>query len=390
MRHGRQCILLGLAFLASGCMSGASTALVQGESLSADLAAAGTARLSRMQQPEAPPPLKFRPQDSLPGAAPPPPIKPASLSTSKALRVSIRAWVNGRPIYDEEVMQTIPQRAWADLQHLGEPQRSERLAEVYNQALERLIEQEVAYQDAVRKLEKNNPKALSKLKTIAEQEFDKQMRSIRQRKVASEAQLKEIEHTLRRQVERELISSEYMRSRIFPYIQSRISHEEVEDYYNTHQNEFQRLDAVQWQDVFIAVGPKLPTVAHAKRFAEDLIAQCRTNDDFTRLLQFDEGDSKFRGGEGLGRHKGEIKPPECEEVLFRLREGEIGPVIEISTGVHIVRVLKREYAGVMPLDEKTQLLIRSKLRNQLADREYKRIIRELKSRATIEIEREGA
>ena len=61
---------------------------------------------------------------------------------------------------------------------------------------------------------------------------------------------------------------------------------------------------------------------------------------------------------------------------------------KIRPGVHIFRVLKREYAGLTPLDEKTQLLIRNKLRGDIYEREYKRIVRELKARSTIEIERD--
>jgi len=104
------------------------------------------------------------------------------------------------------------------------------------------------------------------------------------------------------------------------------------------------------QDVFIAVGPKYPTPADAKRFAEDLIARCRTAEDFAKVLAYDDGDSKFRGGEGLGQRRGEIRPPELEPMLFQMREGQIGPVFELPTGVHVFRVMKREYAGQMPAE----------------------------------------
>jgi parvulin-like peptidyl-prolyl isomerase len=214
------------------------------------------------------------------------------------------------------------------------------------------------------------------------------MRKVRESNKATEAQIKEVEHLLRRQTERGLISSEYLRSRIRPILDSQASAREIQEYYDTHRNEFMRLDSVQWQDVFIAVAPQRPTVADARRFAESLIARCRTDQDFAKLVQYDDGDSKFRGGEGLGSRKGEIRPPEVENVLFQLKEGQIGPVIELSTGVHIVRVTKREFAGQIPLDEKTQKLIGNKIKNQVFEHEYKRIIRELRGRSTIEVERD--
>src|SRR5207248_7689923 len=136
------------------------------------------------------------------------------------------------------------------------------------------------------------------------------------------------------------------------------------EYYNSHREEFQRLDNVKWLDVFIAVSPKFPTVAQVKRYADDLIVQCRNDEDFIKLGKYDDGDSKFRSGEGLGTHRGEIKPPELEETLFRLREGDIA-VIPIATGVHIVRVTKREQAGPIPLDVETQKRIQTKIKNQV-------------------------
>jgi parvulin-like peptidyl-prolyl isomerase len=148
------------------------------------------------------------------------------------------------------------------------------------------------------------------------------------------------------------------------------------------------VDRVKWQNVFVAVGPKHPTPADARRFAEELIAKCRTHDDFAKLVEYDDGDSKFRGGEGFGQRKGEIKPAELESYLFKMKDGQIGPPVELATGVHIFRLLKREHAGQVPLDEKTQKSIRKKLEGQIADREYKRVVRELRSRAVVRIERE--
>jgi parvulin-like peptidyl-prolyl isomerase len=380
----------GAGLLLSGCWTGGVYQVPGKESLASDLTAESTPRVARLQQvgPAGP---NYRPQAAPPPLPPSPTgTKQVSLTAARNVRVNVRAWVNGKPIFDEEVMQSISGSVLRELGTMPEPQRSERLTEAYNQSLDSVIEQEIAYQDAVRKLEaSNNKKALKSLEKYAEEKYEEQLKRIRDTGKVSEDQIKEFAHVIRRQTKRGIISGEYMRSRIIPITFERASLPEIKKYYDEHLNEFQRLDTVRWQDVFIAVGPKFPTVAVAKRFAEDLIAQVRTDADFAKLHQFDEGDSKFRNGEGLGSRRGEIKPPEVEDELFRLREGEIGRVIELSTGVHIVKVTKREYAGVIPLDEKTQNMIRNKIRNEVFEREYKRIIRELKSRATIEIERDA-
>src|SRR5262249_33609451 len=123
----------------------------------------------------------------------------------------------------------------------------------------------------------------------------------------------------------------------------------------------------------------------AQRFAEQLAAQAKNGEDFAKLAVYDNGDSSYRHGEGYGKRRGEIKPTEAEAILFRMQPDQVGPAIEIPTGFHVIRLVKRDYAGLQPFDEKTQAEIRKKIENAVADREYKRLLNELKQKATIEI-----
>lgn len=392
----------------SGCFGTQSAAFpVQNESLAADLARAESPRLARLQQSELPAlkvPVPAAPATPAPATTtpltpklPPPPMNPVmtsgvqqtNLVAPRVSKITVRAWVNGKPIFDDEVMQNISPSALATLNRLPAAQQAEKLTEHFNQTLDQLIEQEVIYQEAVRRLEKMNPTTLEKLRTLAEQDFEKQLQKVRATKKVSDEQLQEFQRQMRRQAERSFISMEYMRSRIFQLINSGIGFQEIKDYYDAHPNEFRRVESVKWQNVFLAVGPKHPTLADARRYAEDLIAQCRTGDDFIKLVKYDDGDSKFRNGEGAGSRRGEIRPADLEEHLFTMRDGQIGPVVELSTGVHIFRLVARDPGGQIPLNEAVQNQIKNKLRNQLADREYRRIVRELRSRAVIEVERDA-
>jgi parvulin-like peptidyl-prolyl isomerase len=395
MSHGWRKLGAGLACLQAlmlaGCWSTQTAALpTTGESLAADLTIEESPRLARMQrgdvaQSQAPKIGAPTPFSTIGTSSSTSGARPVSLSAPKGKSMSVRAWVNGRPIFDDEVMNAIPPAAMRPLSNMSESQRIEKLTEIYNQVLDQIIEQEVVYQEAVRKLEKANPKTLEKLKQLAEQDFEKQLSKIAAKMPPHE--LKELQRSMRRQMERSFIAMEYMRSRIFPGIQ-RIGYQEIKDYYDEHLNEFTKVETVKWQNVFIAAGStRCPTLAQAKRFAEDLIATCRTSDDFAKLVQYDDGDAKFRNGEGLGSRRGEIKPAEVEDSLFKLREGEIGPVVELSTGVHLVRLVSRDSGGLQPLNDQVQSQIKSKLRSQMADREYKRVIRELRSRAVVDVER---
>jgi hypothetical protein len=329
-------------------------------------------------------------------AQPDPGIQQTSYANRGKVRVHVRAWVNGRPIFDDEVLQGAGPEM-RRVYSLPDSQRSEKMTELLNAVIDQIVDQELMYQDAVKKIEKNGKHMLDKLRDFVDQEFDKTVQKMRDGKVP-EDQIREIEPTARRMLERNLISTEYARSRIKPTLDS-IGMRDIREYYETHLNEFMTVDKVIWQDIFIPTSKNLPTVEDAKRFAEDLLNKCRTAEQFNQLMVYNEGDSKLRGGEGLGQrlgHKrasgewehGDIRPLELDEPLSKLGEGQIGPVVPFSTGVHLIRVTKREYQGQLPLSDQVQKQIRKKLESQLADREYRRIVRELRTRAVVRVERE--
>jgi len=323
-------------------------------------------------------------------------IQQVSYANRGKVRVAVRAWVNGRPIFDDEVLQGAGPEI-RRVYSLPESQRSEKMTELVNAVIDQIIDQELMYQDAVKKIEKNGKHMLEKLRDFVDLEFDKQVQKMRDAKVP-EDQIREFEPTARRMLERNLISTEYARSRIKPTLDS-IGMRDIREYYETHLNEFMTVDKVVWQDIFIPTSKNLPTVEDAKRFAEGLLSKCRTAEQFNQLMVYNEGDSKLRGGEGLGQRlghrrengeweSGDIRPLELDEPLSKLGEGQIGPVIPFSTGVHLIRVTKREYKGQLPLNDQVQKQIRKKLESQLADREYRRIVRELRTRAVWRVERD--
>lgn len=418
-------VLLASAFWLVGCFHSQATALVpRNDPLALDLtreAAPGSARAAAPDEPQyaqsapPPPPLPggnptFTPLQTNPTpmpkgeAVPPPPVNTAlpptnlplptgtqqvGLKNSVPSKVRVRAWVNGKPLFDDEVMAAIPQAFFRQLSKLPDVQRQEKQAEMFAQVLDNLIDQEAAYQEAIKRIEKMNPRAMEKLKEAATEEFNKQVNPNLPKEQENDPLVKEALSILKRQVERNFIHMEYLRSQIIPAVNLRISFAEVDDYYRTHLNEFQKVDSVKWQNVFIAVNPERPTVAHCKKYAEQLLAGLPNNSAFAELTKYDDGDSKFRGGAGMGNRKGEIKPAELEPILFKLKDGEIGPIVEISTGVHLMRLEKREFGGQLPLNEEVQKQIRNRLRGTIADREYKRKIREIRDRSVVEIDKES-
>jgi hypothetical protein len=351
-------------------------------------------QIAQGPSPMTPPALPTIPQPPMrTEIAPPPPPTPGvsiplppgtqqtAFKSLSSKRASVRAWVNGKPIFDDEIMLAIEMQSAPTI--LGD---RERFTKAFNDVLNNIIDMEVAYQEAVKKLERGNPKALEKLKDYVDQDFDKQTKPIR--KMLPPEKYAEFAPTFRRQVERQLIGMEYIRARVGGVTQQ-IGMEEIRDYYETHKNEFQKVATVKWQHVFIGLNAQRATIRQARDFAETLLDQVQKGGDFLALMKHDDGDAKTREGKGFGSHKGEIAPRELEPYLFeKMKPGQVG-LLELSTGVHLFRLVEREEAGMVPFNEAVQTQIRGKIRNQIFDREIKRFVRELKARAVIEVEKGG-
>jgi len=324
------------------------------------------------------------------------PVRPASTAGAERPAVKFRgeeaariaAVVNGEAILMEEV-------EIGAIQDLAAARTEAARAEVLKKALGEVIDREVVLQDAFARLSKGpGAKFLDKLKEVAREEFERQWMQpfMRASHIGSEEELKSFMRahdtsfeTFRRNWERRFLFREYMRQRVEPSL-NRIGHEQIVEYYERHPEEFKVEDKVEWQDLFIALGQH-PTREDARKLAAVLAERVARGEDFARLAnEFDNGDAKFRGAEGQGSKRGEIRPSEAEAALWQLRDGEVGPLIELPTGFHVIRLVKRTHAGVLPFnDEKVQKQIRDKLRGEVLEREMKRIIGDLRRKSVIEI-----
>ena len=248
---------------------------------------------------------------------------------------------------------------------------------------------------------KKRPQYVSHLETVAAAEFEKYIKRVKANlekhgyfSAIKDPDLRKyfsIQGTTyeayRRHFERNFMMTDYLRAQIWPVVQAKVKGRQIAAYYQQHGDEFTAPDSLVWQDVFIDTS-KFPDAAKARQVADKVQARAARGDAFLDLVKaFDQGDSSYRQGEGAGQHPGEIAPAELEPVLFKLKAGEVGPVIAVPTGFHVVKVVKRVYAGVQPLDDELKEQIRKDLATEVAEREKRRIIQALRRKATIEIER---
>ncbi len=341
---------------------------------------------TRAQEPDLDPNLvalanpEDNPDDNPGPVAPLPIAKPGQKSSGS----TIVALVNGEAVLEEEVMLTLNQ---------GIADSSPTESGKRKQAINQLVEREIVIQDAYNRLSKNPQakKFLDKLQEMAGKEFDRYVRLLKERnKSISDEDFKNVLESqglslalLRRQSERNFIAMQYLQTRIMPNL-DRIGHKQIRDYYESHQEEFQIQDSVEWKDIFISYRNS-KSKEEALEKANMIVEKAKKGEDFAKLSkEFCHGDGAFRNAEGIGRKKGEIKPVQIEKFLFELKDGELGPLVELPTGVHIIMLVKREHAGIKIFDEKVQKQIREKLRNEAAQFEMKRMLADMKRQAVVE------
>jgi parvulin-like peptidyl-prolyl isomerase len=318
--------------------------------------------------------------------------QPTPMPDPAKVAVRVRAQVNNVAILDSEVKEACYPQLMAT-QSLPEPEKSARQAEIFRLTLDQIIEREILLQDLYIRLGKQK-RVLEKLDEAADKEFEKRLRTIREHNpnMKTDEDIKKGFRSMglsmegfRRQIKREFMAREYMRNLVFPAIDSGIGLPEIRKYYLEHLDEFKQDDRVEWQDIFIDQS-KYASRDEARRVAQYVAGQARSGQDFLRLAsQYDKANSGFGKAEGLGQKRGEIRPNECESYLFQMKPGDVGPVVELPTGFHVFRLVKREYAGQTPFNDKIQDEIRKKLQMQIFEREYKYVMKELRSKAKIQI-----
>ena len=370
-----------IALVCSGCM-GADTALVRGN-------ARPHADAHLADAPSLLPPMPIASTTTTRGQSGD--IVPASTAGGGQIALKIRASVNGIPILEDEVREALAPYV-GELMQAPESQRAAVLRKISERELNRLIERELILEEAFVKLKAiNRPQVIEQLKTEAAKEGDKRIREIKNAlKIESDEQFKAIliqqglsVNGLRRAAERSFMMMEYVRNLIYPTVQ-RIGLQQIRDYYEKHGDEFRSEDTVTWQGMFID-SSKHANPAAARQHAEGVLARVRKGEDFAKLAQeFDDGDSKLRGGAGLGTKRGEILPNQAEPLVWSLKADEAS-LLDMGFGFHLVKIVTREVAGQKPFDVPCQAEIKKKLQNIVAEREYKRLVDDLKRRATITI-----
>jgi peptidyl-prolyl cis-trans isomerase D len=151
-----------------------------------------------------------------------------------------------------------------------------------------------------------------------------------------------------------------------------VTNQQVEQYYQAHQKDFQVPEEVKVRHILIKVAPNADpkTDAAAKQKAAELLNQIKAGADFAALAKANSDDpgSKEAGGE-LGMIQRGVTVPAFESAAFSLQPGQISDVVKTQFGYHILKVEEKQTAHLKPLDEVKAQIVATLTRQQEADQQ---------------------
>jgi peptidyl-prolyl cis-trans isomerase D len=141
---------------------------------------------------------------------------------------------------------------------------------------------------------------------------------------------------------------------------AQVSDQEIAQYYQQHQKEYQVPEQVKVRHILIKVASDADakTDAAAKQKADDILKQLKAGANFADLAKKNSDDpgSKDQGGE-LGFIQRGVTVPAFESAAFALQPGQLSGVVKTQFGYHIIQCEAKDTAHTKPLDEvKAQIL----------------------------------
>lgn len=289
------------------------------------------------------------------------------------------ARVNGKPLtafeLNEEFQEILPMMG---SYHGGMPQ--EKIAEIREQALNRLIEKELQYQYA-----------LEKGLSVSKKEIESELTEMEKR-VGSPAKFKNAlkksgitKEKLKEFIKKRLLTAKAKNQEVTS--KAALSESELKDYYEKNKGSFKRPAEFRASHILIGVDPAATKEERDKRLtiAKDILARIRAGEDFAKLAMrysTDQGSAPIGGDLGTF-HKGMAEEP-FEKAVLSLKVGEVSDVVETLYGYHIIMLTGMTPDTQLSFDD-VSMGLKKKLEKKRGDDLYKNWIEGLRAKANIEI-----
>ena len=254
------------------------------------------------------------------------------------------ATVNGVAIsqgnFNFELQQEIGRRAQG-----GQPVNEEMIPMVQQQVRERLIEEELLYQDTQ-----------AQGIVVGDQRVADELAGIKQRFPSEEefqttlTTLKTSENELKRKIQRSFAIRELI-SKLVADVQ--VTDEEIKTFYDGNPSLFVSPEQVQARHILIKVAPEAEADQKTKARQKITAVQkkIKSGEDFAELAQtYSEGPSSVKGGDLGFFQRGQMVKP-FEDAAFALKKDEVSDVVETRFGYHLIQVTDRRPEGTISYED---------------------------------------
>jgi peptidyl-prolyl cis-trans isomerase C len=286
------------------------------------------------------------------------------------------ARVNGEPISKgdfEKALRNIESNA-------GGPVPPDQRDRVYRGVLDQMIGFRLLIQESkTRKV------------TVPDAELEKRVAQIRSRFPSEEAfkqaldEQKVTVEELRTDALNDMLVGNMLQAEVAPKVA--VTPEQINDFYQKNPERFQQPERVRASHILIGFPQNADDAAkkEARTKAAEILKEVKAGKDFAALAKQHSTDpgSGQNGGDLGFFQQGQMVPP-FEQAAFSLKPGETSDLVESNFGIHIIRVVDRQPARTIPIDE-VRPKIQQFLEGQGRQEQTQAFVDTLKAKGKIEI-----
>ena len=280
---------------------------------------------------------------------------------------------------------------WSDLQKAMEERIPEtghrnlsqkRLADIQTEELNKLIGQEILFQEAQRLKIKVKPESVEAEMQKIEARFPSEEK-YRQALKTQGLTLEDVRTGVERYLAIKQLTDQEVRSKIS------ISDDQMKRYYDGHPEQFKRPAQIRLRILLIRVDPSglQADWEKARQRARELADRARKGEDFAKLAREDSDDAelKAKGGDTGLLHQGRLPYAELEGVAYDRDVGSISDPVQTLYGYVVFKVEEKQPPQQMAFDDLNKDLLRKEMQESATDAKLKEWVDGLRAKAEIKI-----
>jgi parvulin-like peptidyl-prolyl isomerase len=305
----------------------------------------------------------------------------------------VLAIVAGQPILAGDQMLTINEVIQSQGANVPPAVRERMIEQGMRELLPRSIERKMLYHEALLLLP-DSAKLADIQKDLFKQVEEKQLPQLLKKYQATN--LAELDARLRslgsswRALREQIVEQEIAKYAVMSQlsVDTEVSYDQLLTRYRQNQDRYRVENQARWEHLMVSFA-KIPNRAEAKRKLVAMGNEVVYGAPFAEVAKRDSDDFfAAQGGQNDWTKRNSLKIKVLEEHIFNEPIGRLSDIIESDLGYHIIRVIERQEAGLIPFTE-LQDKIREEILEERQQQAVTKVLAKIKKRIPFEILLEG-